>query len=363
VKPLVPVARDSLAIMSSNAYSAALAVFASNSAKNLAETTERVGALSLEGLNGNIAPFLSASNSVRNFTGAKKAAANIRRLLRGSYLNESSKTRALQDPLSFRSLNHQVGSVYDAVANLQKLLVIQLNSSDDNPTVITGVKIPRNAGSQERSYYVDAGEIRGAVIPTNGFDPTPWAHALQATKHAVDDLTQASAQRIVKLESPEFSHLSRFLSPSPESLGFSSIDKNVAVLADENHRLSSPSAASSVPLAGGVEDVATNAPQAALSLRKMIDNAEYVTGIELMHGAQAVNLRQIADPGLKLSPAGQGLVKQYRALVPFYGEDRSLASDIEKSRGFVGGLAQQGQKKRVSPVECITSEVNAALRP
>ena len=65
----MPFAKDALSIFSSNAYSAAIAVLAVSDASHLLERGRRVFGLSLEGLNGNIAPFLAAVQNVRAFPG------------------------------------------------------------------------------------------------------------------------------------------------------------------------------------------------------------------------------------------------------------------------------------------------------
>lgn len=94
LKPIVPFAKDALSIFSSNAYSAAIAVLAAHDAGHLLERARWVFGLSLEGLNGNVAPFLAAVQNVRAFPGQTRAAAAIRRDLRGSYLWSPSLTRA-----------------------------------------------------------------------------------------------------------------------------------------------------------------------------------------------------------------------------------------------------------------------------
>ena len=116
--PTVPFAKDALSIFSSNAYSAAIAVLAAYDAAHLLERARKVFGLSMEGLNGNIAPFLAAVQNVRAFAGQARAAAAIRRDLSGSYLWSLSPTRALQDPLSYRTFSHVLGT---AIAVLDRV--------------------------------------------------------------------------------------------------------------------------------------------------------------------------------------------------------------------------------------------------
>ena len=117
--PLVPFGKDALSIFSSNAYSAAIAVLAAVDAEHMLVRTRLVFALSLEGLNGNVAPFLAAAQDVRAFPGQATVAAALRDDLSGSYLFSLDPARALQDPLSYRTFSQVVGSADDILARLE----------------------------------------------------------------------------------------------------------------------------------------------------------------------------------------------------------------------------------------------------
>ena len=89
---------------------------------------------------------------------------------------------------------------------------MQINSSDDNPTVVLDAVPPANATAQERSYYVSGNGLTGAVIPTSNFEPLPWVLQLESLGLALTHVSATSVQRILRLGTPEFTHLSRFLS-------------------------------------------------------------------------------------------------------------------------------------------------------
>ena len=61
LKPLVPEGKDALAILSTNAAAVAETMDAARHARTIIDATPRVFALSLEALNGNIAPILPLS--------------------------------------------------------------------------------------------------------------------------------------------------------------------------------------------------------------------------------------------------------------------------------------------------------------
>jgi histidine ammonia-lyase len=71
---------------------------------------------------------------------------------------------------------------------------------------------------------------------------------------------------------------------------------------------------------------------------RLVDNLYYIVGMELMHAAQAVDLRRRAMPSLALGRDSSRLLMAYRAVVPFLEQDRPLTDDIRKSREFLKSL-------------------------
>jgi len=97
---------------------------------------------------------------------------------------------------------------------------------------------------------------------------------------------------------------------------------------------------SSASLAGGIEDRATMAPLAARRTSEMVTLAERVTAVELVVGAQAVELREEA-------PSGRGTSRTHsavRKVVPFVGEGDHLPENLEPVVELVrsGRLSAEG---------------------
>jgi histidine ammonia-lyase len=338
LEPLVPFAKDALVIMSSNAYAAALAAFAVGDAEHLLAVTRKVLGLSLEGLNGNLAPYLPVVNAVRPYAAQGRAAAGILAELEGSYLWQPSGRRALQDPLSFRTASQVLGVAEESVGRLKEMLAIQINSSDDNPASIPGIAPPPDVQSQVRSYYVTTGAVRGAVIPTANFEPLPWVVPLESLGIALSHVSGASAARSTRLGTAEFTRLSRFLSPDDTTLAYSAVQKVYAALDLENQELSKPVSRNPLPLAGDIEDTGTSSAAAAQRVLRIVDNLYYVIGLELMHAAQAVDLRRRADPGLALGGGTGALLQSFRQVVPFLDHDHPLTPNIRASYRFLRQL-------------------------
>jgi len=335
IAPLVPVAKDGLSILSSNAYAAGLAALVAVDARRLLDAGETVVALGLEGLNGNVSPLLDPVQGVRPYPAQAEAARRIRTALDGSYLWQPDAKRLLQDPLSFRTASQSYGNARRALDALTRDLEIQLNSSDDNPAVILGATPPDNASAVVRSYYVREGDLSGAVMPTANFEPVAWVVDLEAFGIALRHVSSASVQRMTRLGTAAMTGLSTFLAPNDTVMALAEAQYPYLALDAENRALSQPVSADAATAAGGIEDVASNAPLVVDHIGRLVDNLYYIVGMELMHAAQAVDLRRRAVPSLALGRESSRLLMAYRAVVPFLEQDRPLTDDIRKSREFL----------------------------
>ncbi len=349
LKPLVPFGKDSLSIMSSNAYSATLGALSIYDAEQLLDKSDLIFSLSLEGLNGNIAPFLEEVQNARPFTGQKESAENIRRALTGSFLWHTSADRELQDPLSFRSASQVHGTIRDLIKTIKEKITLHLNSSDDNPITILNPTAIGNT-EQEIAYYLD--DRSGAVIPTANFETINWAIDFETLGIALSHLSHASTQRMLRLSSEKFTHLNRFLSPDSSAIVFGAIQKTFTSLDTEIRALSMPISPDFFPVAGEIEDLATNIPLILQRTCKIIDNLYYLFGMELMHATQAIDLRKKDNPHLQMGQMTQMLYHNYRTQIPFINKDRSLSEDIEKSHDFLASC----WPKKIITLDCIFKE-------
>lgn len=343
IEPVKPYAKDSLSLLSSNAYGAALAILAAHDAETLLDRADGIAALALEGLNGNIAPLLPAVQAHRPYIGQQQTARRILGMLEGSALWQADDKRPLQDPLSFRTVSQVHGAARDALRVLNAQLLIQINSSDDNPTVVLDATPPAGVTPQETRYFVTQGDVRGAIVPSAGFDPTAWVVPLESMGVALSHVAQSSAQRVLRLGDPTFTQLSRFLSPDGKTLAYTTIQKPVSALATEIRALSHPVSSDALVVAGHIEDVATNAPLVAQRVRQQVLRLRTLLGIELIHAAQAVDLRTRADPQRPIGKGTGALLGAFREQVAFLSQDRRLADDIARADRFLqrpGDIAQ-----------------------
>ncbi|PSM51793.1 aromatic amino acid lyase [Campylobacter blaseri] len=330
LKKLVPFGKDSLSILSSNAYSAAMGALAIEDLKQALYVTKLVYALSLEGFNGNVAPFLKESSSLRPFSKYLATTKELRSILKDSYLWDKDDTRALQDPLSYRDSAYYFAALSSTIEELDSLMKIQLNSSDDNP----GISLQNNKETdkyQETKLYTKD----GAVVPTSNFEPILWVVEFEKASIVLAHNSKASANRTIKLSNDHFTNLSRFLGTDKTVHAFGAMQKPFVSLAGENEYLANPISLNYTPVAGEIEDMATNAPAVVQKLQKQIDNYYYILGMELMHAAQAIDLRKQKNPNLKLSAQTQKLYDEYRKVVKFMDIDRPLTDDFRNQAKFL----------------------------
>ena len=333
IKPLVPEGKDALAILSNNSVAMAYAIEAARNAAKVVQLTPTVYGLSLEGLNGNVAPILPQTVGQRPFEGLAETASDMRAALKGSYLWKQDATRPLQDPLSFRVTVYGLSEAKRALKDLNEQILVQINSTDDNPaTVLNATDEYKAESDQVAKYFVEGNGVKGAIIPSGNFNPLPVALALQRTSLAMAHLSHYSVQRTMHLSYDQFTGLTRFLSdPSNKGHAFGAIQKAFMGLHVDNMSYAQPVSLYGMPVAGEIEDTFTNLLQAANRLQKIDENMFQIYSLELLHAAQAVDLRRmLKNKDIKLSAQTDALYKSYRKIVPYVKADRIFTEDVAK---------------------------------
>lgn len=307
-------------------------MLAVHDAEQYLQRSTTVSSLSLEGINGNVAPFLDATTKSRPFPGIIDAASLIRDSLAGSSLWSLTGLpdhRALQDPLSYRDMAYTLGNALNAVADADRMLAIHINHTEDNPMVDLDVtKSERPGSSQVESYLVTVdGKTNGAIYPTANFEPLPVVSAVERVSLALGILSDAYTMNTLRLDEPDITHLSRFLAaPDNQGHAFGAIQKTFVAINSENRTLAMPVSLDSVAIAGNIEDRATHSELAVAHLRQIVDNLYELSSFQLLHASQAVDLRK----GFILGERTGKLHRAYRDVVPFVKQDRVFTPDIQR---------------------------------
>ncbi|MCL2114452.1 MAG: aromatic amino acid lyase [Streptococcaceae bacterium] len=305
LKAVVLGVKDGLSIVSSNAYSQALSIFAIDEMRRLLSNMELIYSLTLEAVDGNITPFLYYRKTAPEGSGYRLAAEKILTNLTDSYLLENHQRKSMQDPLSFRNFPSVVASLYDSLAYLSKIVASNLTVSDENP-------------------YVDL--EREEILSTSNYDTTSVALALEMVNTALSQLARMSVFRIIKLGDSSFTDLPRFLAANEQMLGFQTLQKTAVRLEVQINDLTNTTINNFYPISSGIEDYATNLLLILSKNAQILSYFNYILAIEGLSAAQAIDLRHVK----RLGVASQQLYSKFRTLVPFLDQDYNLSELVEK---------------------------------
>lgn len=344
--PVELVGKDFLAIMSNNSVTAGSAALGLHDAGRFLMEEIQLFALCLQGLNGNIAPFMEASTEkARPFPQQTAMAKAIRDVLQDSRLWKTDPERPMQDPISYRTVHNRLGTVSKELLSAKEALEIQLNSSDDNPFV----DIDHRPGTspQEQSYVVEMPNGKaGAIIPTGNFDSSPFTDPIDNVLLGFRKLADAMNAHPLRFESPEIFKTPdgiprRFLAAG-EGHAFGAVSKGLEGLMHDIKQVAQPADATNVPVAGGqVEDINNAGARSVKNLNELIPLMYKLGAYSIMYGTQAVDLRGEVS---ELSPATQELHMQYREEVPFFEDDResttALAQGAYLLRNRTSGMTE-----------------------
>ena len=332
LQPVSLVGKDFLALVSSNNITAARFSLDINDVSLLIKRLEVLFPLALEGMNGNLTPFIETVTSTRPYSGMKQAAETLCQVLQGSDLWNPDPERHLQDSLSLRDIAYTLGQLIEAQQQAYATLSTHLNHSDDNPVVIIGkVNCPTTL---DENYQVrdDSGEIMGTIFPSANYDGQPLAIAMEHLLAALARISNILAMQLVRTGSPQQTGLPRFLT-HPENHGhaFGALQKPMLALDKENQILAQPVSLGHAVMAGGIEDVASFGMLAVEHLELIMGNLYEMASLHLLHVSQAIDLRL----GFTMSKVTKQLYDEYRASVPVVLKDRIFTNDIHTGVSFL----------------------------
>ncbi|WP_457556561.1 histidine ammonia-lyase [Candidatus Harpocratesius sp.] len=315
MKPLSLGAKEGLGLINGTQFIAAHAIKVVERLENCVNHADLIGALSLEGYLGSIAPFDSRLHEVRPHPGAQIVARHLRELLTGSGFVESHKECSrVQDPYSFRCMPQIHGACHDALQHLKEVVIREINSVTDNPNVFTDGDEP-------------------IAISGGGFHGEPLALPLDYAGLAASELGNISDRRVYLLlgETGEYGIPLYLIKGSGLNSGFMIAQYCTAALASENKTMCFPASADSIPTSNGVEDLVSMGSIAARKTLQIINNLEQILGIELVSACQAIDLRR----PLKSTEKVENCYNYVRKFIPFIENDEILSHHLQKGAEIV----------------------------
>ena len=310
--PLTLAAKEGLALLNGTQVSTALALAGLYAIENVYAAALVAGALSVDALKGSDAPFDDRIHALRRQDGQRAVARVLRELMDGSRIRASHiDCGRVQDPYSLRCQPQVMGACLDLMRGAAATLEREANAVTDNPLVFPG--------SNE-------------VLSGGNFHAEPVAFAADQLALVIAEIGSMSERRIALLVDPKMSGLPAFLvENSGVNSGFMMPQVTAAALVSENKSLAHPASVDSIPTSANQEDHVSMATYAARRLAQMAANAATVVGIELLAAAQGLEFHR----PLRSSRPLEAVLRQLRARVPRYEQDRFLAPDIAAARALV----------------------------
>src|SRR5215216_4635640 len=308
VAPLQLEVKEGLALLNGTQAMGAVGALALYRAERLVRLADVAGAMTLEALKGTPVAFDERIHAARPHPGQLAVAAHLRQLLQDSEIRKSHLVNdpRVQDAYSLRCMPQVHGAIRTALSHARQVVEIESGSATDNPLVFSET---------------------GEVLSGGNFHGAPLALVFDYAAIALTDLMSITERRIDRLVNPDANEgLPPFLTAKPGiSSGFMMLQVTAAALLNEARVMAHPASIDNVPTDGGKEDHVSMGMTAAVKLRGILENAEYMLAIELLAAAEGLEHRHPLAPGRGVKQAYEIVRRSVSPLI----EDRSMSGDIE----------------------------------
>lgn len=279
LEPLVMEAKEGLAMINGTQVSAALGIKAIVTGKNLLQTADISGALSVEAGLASRNVFEGKIHKLKEHKGQIQSAGNVWRMLaKSEIVDDHADCDRIQDPYSFRCIPHIHGSSRELYASAKNIVLNEANSISDNPLIFSDTEI-RSSGH----FHAEA-----------------VAQALDTLSISIAEIGAISERRIHYFMKGIDDKIPMFVANNPglES-GFMMAQVTAASLVSENKTLAHPAAVDSLSTSAGQEDLVSMAPWAGRKCLRIIENVTQILAIELYVAATATTqFHKSLKPGI-----------------------------------------------------------------
>ncbi len=310
--------KEGLAFINGTQFSTAYALAGLFEGWRAARNALVISAMSTDAIMGSTAPLQPEIHDLRGHRGQIEAAHAMRTILAQSEIRESHRDddARVQDPYCIRCQPQVTGAAMDVLRQTAQTLLIEANAATDNPLVLTEA---------------------GLIVSGGNFHAEPVGFAADMIALALSEIGAISQRRIALMVDPTLSFdLPPFLTPEPGlNSGLMIAEVTTAALMSENKHLANPCVTDSTPTSANQEDHVSMAAHGARRLIPMIENLNYILGVELLCSARGVEFRS----PLKTSPLLQKAIACLRNDVSSLQEDRFMAPDLRAAKELVASGA------------------------
>jgi len=303
--------KEGLALLNGTQAMTSLGLVVTRRFRRLLHIADAACALSLDAVAGRLEAMDPRVHDLRGRRGQRASAERVRWWCADSELAGApegsipGKLDYVQDSYCLRCAPQVHGASSDVLDYVEGVLLTEGDAVTDNPLV-----------------FPDDEEI----LSGGNFHGQPVAMALDYLKIAIAEIGDISERRSAKLVDKAFNEgLPAFLVSNPGLNSGHMIPQYVAAaLVAECRVLAHPASVDSIPTSANMEDHVSMGHHAGRHALQILEHVEQIVAIELMIGAQAVDLRAPLRPG----PRVAALVALIRRYVTFMDEDRYLAPDL-----------------------------------
>ncbi len=325
IKPMELDFKEGLSLVNGTSVMTGLASLLVEQVICLVKTYDIISSLSFEGLRVKKKPFNPVVHQQKPHKGQLQTATNIWTLLKDSQMivDEEVIEQQLQsqldatptytdspieDAYSIRCTPHILGPIRDTLRWIQTIITNEINSSNDNPLVISEAKDVFHNGHFHGQYISMAMDYLGICLTT---------------------LSNLSDRRIDRfMDHHHNNQLPPFLCNEKPGLrlGLMGGQFMATSLTAENRSLCHPLSIQSLPSTGDFQDIVSMGLIAARRAQELYENTAYIVTFELLCAAQAAEIR---NAELLSTPTGHAF-SVVRETVPYLSEDVCLTDYLEK---------------------------------
>lgn len=320
LKPLQMYVREGLAVTNGTAVMTGIGFVNLLNAKRLLDWSLKASVLMNE-IASSYDDFMSdVLNGVKHHPGQQIVAAKMREMADGSKMllnreeelyhksEEDVFEHKVQPYYSLRCVPQILGPVWDTMANVEKVLVDEINSADDNPIV-----------DPQNRTVIHGGNFHGDYV----------SFEMDKLKIAVTKMTMLAERQINYL----FHDRINGILPPFVNLGVLGLNYGLQAsqftatsTTAECQTLSNPMYVHSIPNNNDNQDIVSMGTNSAIICGRVIENGFQVMAVHMMALVQAVDCLKIAD---RLAPATRAMYDEVRAIVPVFVEDTPKYKEIE----------------------------------
>jgi histidine ammonia-lyase len=307
--------KEGLALNNGATFTSAIAALSIWDAEYLLGLADRSASLSLEALVGCSSAFDERLHLARGQAGQITSAANIRKMINGSSLVDS--TGRVQDAYSLRCAPQVQGAARDTIKHAKGIVEIEINAATDNPLIFDP----------------------GVAISGGNFHGEPVGMIMDFMGIAMAEIGAISERRTFRLTDEKLNNgLTPMLVDCKEAAGLNSgvmmPQYTAASLVLENQTLATPDSVHSLPTSAEQEDHNANAMTAARHCNQIIKNVEFILSVELFTAARALDLRLRCGDG-KPGNGTKELFNKIRNAVPYQANDGLWGVQVHKVRDLI----------------------------